>query len=157
MKNISRSSKAYLQKCPVFYAKNGTFLSDFYSILVMYLTDVQWLEKKKPRQRPPHLPPHQRRRRRHPLAHRNRLVLLHHQRLHPLRHPRHLPLPIRPPHPLSRRPHRKLLHGQQTGSRLPPLTRRQTRNNRNHHRRHRKVCAHLGRMIYGFSKMTVLR
>ena len=29
-------------------------------------------------------------------------------------------------------------------SRLPPLTRRQTRNNRNHHRRHRKVCAHLG-------------
>ena len=30
--------------------KNGTFLSDFYSILVLYLTDVQWLEKKKPRQ-----------------------------------------------------------------------------------------------------------
>ena len=26
----------------------------------MYLTDVQWLEKKKPRQRPPHLPPNQR-------------------------------------------------------------------------------------------------
>ena len=90
----------------------------------------------------------------------------------PRRHPRHLPLPIRPPHPqrqshphrlrprmrprlgrkllhpqphpLSRRPNRKLLHGQQTGSRLPPLTRRQTRNNRNHHRRHRMVCAHLG-------------
>ena len=49
-----------------------------------------------------------------------------------------------PPHPLSRRPNRKLLYGQQTGSRLPPLTRRQTRNNQNHHRRHRKVCAHLG-------------
>ena len=31
----------------------------------MYLTDVQWLEKKKPRQRPPHLPPHQRHHRRH--------------------------------------------------------------------------------------------
>ena len=46
--------------------------------------------------------------------------------------------------PTVPRPHRKLLHAQQTGSRLPPLTRRQTRNNRNHHRRHRKVCAHLG-------------
>ena len=57
----------------------------------------------------------------------------------PRRHPPRIRL-----HPLSRRPHRKLLHGQQTGSRLPPLTRRQTRNNRNHHRRHRKVCAHLG-------------
>ena len=41
-------------------------------------------------------------------------------------------------------PHRKLLHRQQTGSRLPPLTRRQTRTSRNHHQRHRKVCAHLG-------------
>lgn len=102
------------------------------------------LHSPRPRQRPPHLPPHQRRRRRHPLAHRHRLVLLHHQRPHSLRHPRHLPLPIRPPHPLSRRPNRKLLHGQQTGSRLPPLTRRQTRNNRNHHRWHRKVCAYLG-------------
>ena len=49
------------------------------------------------------------------------------------------------PYPLSHRPHRKLLHIQQTGSRLPPLTRGQTRNNRNHHRRHRKVCAHLGK------------
>ena len=29
-------------------------------------------------------------------------------------------------------------------SRLPPLTRRQTSHCRNHHRRHRKVCAHLG-------------
>ena len=52
----------------------------------------------KARQRPPHLHPHQRRPRRHPLAHCHRLVLLHLQRSHPL----HLPLPIRPPHPLSR-------------------------------------------------------
>ena len=60
-----------------FLRKNGTFFSDFYSILVMYLTDVQWLEKKKPRQRPPHLPPHQRRRRRYQMDERHRLVLLH--------------------------------------------------------------------------------
>ena len=33
-----------------FLRKKRDILSDFYSILVMYLTDVQWLEKKKPRQ-----------------------------------------------------------------------------------------------------------
>lgn len=66
--------------------------------------------------------------------------------------PKVTPSPTPSPHastnppatPTVSRPHRKLLHGQQTGSRLPPLTRRQTRNNRNHHRHHRKVCAHLG-------------
>ena len=84
------------------------------------------------------------RRKRLEMAQCDRMECIHVFRTDRIRHPRYLPLPIRSLHPLSRRPHRKLLHGQKTGSRLPPITRRQTRNNRNHHRRHRKVCAHLG-------------
>ena len=55
---------------------------------------------------------------------------------------RHPPRPQHPRQTLPRRhPPRIRLHPRPC---LPPLTRRQTRNNRNHHRRHRKVCAHLG-------------
>ena len=56
---------------------------------------------------------------------------------------RHRPRPQHPPRKTlpRRHPPRIRLHPR---PRQPLLTRRQTRNNRNHHRRHRKVCAHLG-------------
>jgi len=74
----------------------------------------------------------------------DQMECIHEFRTDRIRHPRHLPLPIRLATPTVPPSSSKTSSWTTNRIRLPPLTRRQTRNNRNHHRRHRKVCARLG-------------